>query len=282
MHEERIKEIFGNLEFELEKNKDSKNPTYVIKSKFSKYFLKFSKEKNIKKDLFGINYFKENLNIKTPTVIEFGKDYLLTEFEGGLERISSREIVDILTDFQEKDFIIKNNSKKSEIPGRLHRKKIDEAFFKNYDYFEKINREDVKIIFLEVDEKEYSVMPRIISHGDIHRGNFFLKNKDAFILDFENICWEYPIFDLAVSIFYSPKDSKEIMNHYLKKQKILKGSPFSEKEIIKFTLADLLRISIHDTLYFYKKRRNHPEFEKRIEHDRFVIQGILKNVVKNL
>lgn len=257
-HQERISEILGRVPDNIVKLENLKSFSYVVDNSNKKYFFKFSKKSKVDKEKFGIAYFKK-LGLETPKIVFEGEDYLVTRFEENLGKINTSGLMDIVRSYQKR---YRNISSPVLIPSKFSRNRINNIYLNNKDYFLGFKTNGLAKILNEVNEEAYQNLPRIIAHGDIHNKNVFLTQEgNPFILDFENMCSNYPTFDISTAIFYALGDSKEILNNYLEFSQ--KEFDMSRDKLINLIIADTLRIAIWDTFYLKKKKVNEETMKKR-------------------
>jgi len=262
--EERISEILGKVPNKISKLENLESFSYIVENVDNKYFFKFSKQRKVNKEKFGIKYFKDVLEIETPKIIYEGPDYLVTKFEEDLQKIAPQNLIPIVISYQKKyleslEYLL--------IPSGFSRNKINEFYGRNKKHFLGFKTKGLSAILNKVNEKSYEKLPKIISHGDVHNKNIFLtKENNPFILDFENMSLNYPTFDISTSIFYALSSSKNIVKNYLKN--LPTNFNVTNNELIDLIIADTLRIAIYDTLTAKKRNKNKEKLEKRIYHNK--------------
>lgn len=133
--------------------------------------------------------------------------------------------------------------KLGKITGRMHalaKEYVPNSAFKRLDYLsvERVNRiinclkndaEHHQVIdcFIKATEQINTLDKNIssfgITHNDLTRGNYFLKNNELILIDFEESAYNYFAFDIAVQVFdalnnfpaYSPLQRDSYLNYYL-------------------------------------------------------------------
>ncbi|MDA3836850.1 MAG: phosphotransferase [Nanoarchaeota archaeon] len=262
--EERISKILGIVPTKISKLKNLKSSSYIVDTFDHKYFFKFSKQKKVEKEKYGIKYFKDNLDIETPKIIFEGPDYLVTKFEEDLRRVHPTDLVNIVAHYQ-KRYI--ESSTPALIPTKFSRQKINQLYERNKKHFVGFQTKGLSKILNIIGEKAYKELPKVISHGDVHNKNIFLtKNNNPFILDFENLSTDYPTFDISTAIFYALNDAKGIINNY--SSNIPQNFNISKNNLIDLVIADTLRIAIYDTLNSKKRNEKTLDIEKRIRNNK--------------
>jgi hypothetical protein len=266
--------IDGNISL-IKKVTNVKNDCYISQTDKGKFFMKQMKEKNLRKEIFGISFFGEFLNVKVPKIITSTEEVLITEYEDLLEEISSEEIVSIILNYQNDYWNLKDNIKDlPKINGGFPRSKINQDFEENRNLFQDKKPDKISEIIYSLRGDNYKEIPKTICHGDIRLKNVFKKEGNPFLLDFEKVCFDYPTFDISTFAYSLPEETLRIFEFYnSKKPQELSG--IDETLLKDMFLSDVMRIAVYDTIYSNKKET----YETRREHDDKVIDNLISLLV---
>jgi len=113
-----------------------------------------------------------------------------------------------------------------EVMGRLHNFaaawSVPEGFDRpsNFDWISKPNghfdapneriREEDRLLLLEVDQRTRGIVARLgrdpasfgLIHADLHHGNLLFDGDRLNLIDFDDVCWSYWLYDFAAALVY--------------------------------------------------------------------------------
>lgn len=268
---ESLENILRGTVSSIDKIDNVKNFCCIYETDKGKFFVKLLKERNLRKEVFGISYFGEFLGVDVPEIINSTEEVLITKYENSLEEISAKEIVSVVLNYQNDYWNLPDKIKDlAKINRGFPRFNIDKDFEENENLFENKNLEKISKVINSAKEEVYENIPKVVCHGDLRRRNVFMKNGNMpFLLDFEKVCFDYPTFDISTLAYSSPEETLKIFEFY-NSEKPLRLNEVNSDSLKKAFLSDTMRIAIYDTIYSSRNRN----YETRKEHNNKVINNL--------
>lgn len=271
----QIECLKGERIVSIEKVPKRRNNVSIIHTTNRKYVLKKGKERNIQREIEAIKRINSFSSVRASEVLEYGRDYFLALFEENLRPASLDELAEILYNFHEEglakdsaflshplftNFFVRGVANKilEEDNGMVGR------ILAGRDLLNIFNREEGKI-----------TTPQTLCHGDAHRKNIFYDSqRKPFFIDLEFSHLNQPSFDISTGIFSEPENLEEFLYRYLSLpvENLMK---IPKDKIGEYALIDTLRICVHD-LSRSLERMGGEELEKRIEHNKHVVERVTK------
>lgn len=263
LEEELREKLDLKSDFELTRvNNPSKNPCFfILQNGNPEYFLKFyhSREPNAKvieqREKEAATFFYFNGIINTPKPFPSPEGCFIAKYEGPLFNVNIERAIEDIASFHSKSFQIHDYS--HFVGSKVFyndRRKRGLARLQQHGDLMKNLYEDLEVIernLINLNENVYGKLPKILVHGDLHKGNIQEKeDKKRLFIDFERTYYDYFTWDLARALMDVPVDSiNRCVQEYTEKiqeEKVLRG--ISKENLSKAIFGDCLFRLITDTI----------------------------------
>ncbi len=213
--------------FVLPFDKHSKNDKYIIyQNNEALLFVKVYTENPIlratieRREKGALSFFNESKIIPVPMLINSQLGMLITSYEGKLLDVQVEECLDQIVTFHTKSLEFEHYPSYFDEPVFANDRRI-----RGVPRLEKhanllkdvIDTEQLLKYVKQVPPQAYEVLPKILTHGDLHRGNIHRKeNGDILFNDFERAYFDYPTWDMARALFdVSSNNVERLLDKYI-------------------------------------------------------------------
>ncbi len=268
----------------------SENTNYYVETKLGKYVLTICEKKSFRdsSNLADLLCYLEQQSIHTSKVIaskEGAKVILYDDKPITLKKYIEGEVIKDLSDpvMVQLGEIISDLHK---VPAPTY---LSKSFPYGRKYFSELNKEDIKHSFIQwlsvkeayLQENIPKDLPKSLIHGDIFYDNIIIKeNKLIALMDFEEACSYYRMFDLGMAIVGTCQydnnicfeKAKHLISGYNKNQKLLS----TEKETLQtFTIYAAVATA------FWRFRQYHVVHkDKLLHHKHLEMQNLADKILE--
>ncbi|VVB81649.1 Phosphotransferase enzyme family protein [uncultured archaeon] len=251
-------------------DKPSKNTTGIVYVEGSPvYFIKKyninekNRQKSKEREIRAVSFFNECQLLATPHLRYFGEDHIVTDYAGKLTDVPVKDAVEAVADFHSKSLARESFPKDFEgelfqnqcrLRGKIRFKKNPEIVRQLWSASELEEKLDL------VPPSEYGPIRKILTHGDIHKGNVQRTESGAIIfIDFERAYFDSPTWDFSRALLdLNPNEVEGVIEKYTRLMKNTSLLEMGAEKLRKLILGDALYRLMTD---FIADRLN-PGFEE--------------------
>ncbi len=243
------------------------------------------RQKAMDRETAAIPFLNESKVLTTPALQYIGDGYIITEYAGKLTDVPVKDAIDAIADFHSKSLALKSFPIEFEselfqnqcrLRGKRRLQKNPEIVCQLWP----VSELEQKLDF--VPPAEYEPIKKILTHGDLHKGNIQrTESGEIIFIDFERACYDSPTWDFSRALLdYGPDEVEQIINKYIG---LMKNTPLLEigaEKVRKLILGDSLCRLITD---FIADRQN-PGFEevakRHYDRDRHYVETVIMPLLK--
>ncbi|PIN99922.1 hypothetical protein COT72_03740 [archaeon CG10_big_fil_rev_8_21_14_0_10_43_11] len=208
-------------------DKHTKNDKYILYQENKPIlFIKVYSESPLLREMIekrekgALSFFNETELIPVPTLINSQQGFLITTYQGELQDVLVEECINDIASFHTAAVGFNNypNYLKSKIFSNDRRVRGVPRLDKHAELLkDTVDTERLHSYINEVPPHAYEELPKILTHGDLHRGNIHRKESgDILFNDFERAYFDYPTWDLARALFdVSITNVKTVLDSYI-------------------------------------------------------------------
>jgi len=244
-----------------------------------------NRQKAMQREVAAIPFFNESKALNTPSLHHVGDGYIVTDYAGKLTDVPIKDAIGAIADFHSKSLALESFPSPFEselfqnqcrLRGKIRLQKHHEIIRTLWDSSELEEKLDL------VPPSDYEPIKKILTHGDLHKGNIQRTESGAIIfIDFERAQYDSPTWDFSRALLdYGPEEVEQIIDKYTRLMANTLLSKIGAEKLRKLILGDSLYRLITD---FIADRQN-PGFEevakRHYDRDRRYVEKVIMPCLK--